>query len=243
MPGSNLSCPYSIVKYLIFVPNLLFFLSGLVLITVGGLAQGFFKEYVQFFNNELSTPAMAVIVLGCVILFISFFGCCGAKKENICMLRTFAGLMGIILILELAGGIAVAIMKSQVTDLLEENMHKSMTEYGVKNGSVVTLTWDEMQKDYACCGTKNSTDWEDTWFYTNHTDSFPGSCCAEPTEGLCKDSTSTFPNGCFNALQEAGKSHMVIIAGVALGIAVLQAIGIWMSCCLIKGVRERYEIL
>jgi len=242
MSDTNLGCGCLTVKYLVFLFNLLFLLSGLVLIAVGGLAQVFFKEYVQFFNNELSTPAMAIIVLGCVILVISFFGCCGAKKENICMLRTFAGLMGVILILELAGGIAVAIMKSQVQDLLEENMQKSMNEYGLKNDSIVTLTWDEMQKDYGCCGTKNSTDWEDTWFYTNHTDAFPASCCAHPNdEGFCKD--LVYENGCFGALRDAGKAHMVIIAGVALGIAVLQAIGIWMSCCLIKGVRERYEIL
>merc|ERR1712179_59074 len=98
--SSNLGCGCLTVKYLVFLFNLLFLLSGLVLITVGGLAQGFFKEYVQFFNNELSTPAMAIIILGCIILVISFFGCCGANKENVCMLRTFAGLMGIILIIE-----------------------------------------------------------------------------------------------------------------------------------------------
>jgi len=242
MPGSNLNCPYSTVKYLIFIPNLLAFLSGLVLITVGGLAQGFFKEYVQFFNNELSTPAMAIIILGCIILVISFFGCCGANKENVCMLRTFAGLMGIILIIELCGGITVAIMKSQVQDVLEENMQKSMDNYGRKNDSLVTVTWNEMQTDYECCGTNNATDWEATWFYKNHTDSFPSSCCKNQTaEGFCKD--STFERGCFDALAAAGKSHLVIIAGVALGIAVLQAIGIWMSCCLIKGVRAQYEIL
>lgn len=243
MSESNLGCGCLTIKYLVFLFNLLFLLSGLVLIAVGGLAQGFFKEYVQFFNNELSTPAMAIIILGCVILLISFFGCCGAKKENICMLNTFAGLMGIILILELAGGIAVAIMKSQVQDILEENMQKSMSEYGVKNDSLVTVTWNEMQNDYECCGTTNSTDWEDTWFYSNHSNAFPASCCPHPNnEGFC-NLNSTYSAGCFQALSDAGKSHLVIIAGVALGIAVLQALGIWMSCCLIKGVRAQYEIL
>lgn len=241
--SSNLGCGCLTIKYLVFLFNLLFLLSGLVLIAVGGLAQGFFKEYVQFFNNELSTPAMAIIILGCVILVISFFGCCGAKKENICMLRTFAGLMGIILILELAGGIAVAIMKSQVQELLEENMQTSMNEYGKKNDSLVTVTWNEMQKDNGCCGTNNATDWKNTWFYSNHSDSFPGSCCVNQTDGVCKNSSTLFAQGCFDVLAAAGKSHLVIIAGVALGIAVLQAIGIWMSCCLIKGVRAQYEIL
>lgn len=62
-------------------------LSGLVLIAVGGIAQGFFSQYMQFFGGHYETPAVGVVILGAIIVVISFFGCCGAKRENVFMLR------------------------------------------------------------------------------------------------------------------------------------------------------------
>jgi len=34
------------------------------------------------------TLGVAIIVLGSLIFIISFFGCCGAAKENRCMIMT-----------------------------------------------------------------------------------------------------------------------------------------------------------
>lgn len=55
---------------------------------VGAVVQGFFSEYIQFFANKYETPAIGIIILGIIIMVIAFFGCCGAKKENVCMLNT-----------------------------------------------------------------------------------------------------------------------------------------------------------
>lgn len=66
-------------------------LSGWVLIVLGGVAQGFFSSYIQFFNDRYETPAIGIIILGAIIVFISFFGCCGAKRENVYMLRIVSG--------------------------------------------------------------------------------------------------------------------------------------------------------
>ena len=63
----------------------------------------------QFFN----TPVL-LIVVGCIIFFVTFFGCCGAIKENHCMTVTFSVLLGLIFLLELGAGIAAYMLRSDV---------------------------------------------------------------------------------------------------------------------------------
>ena len=55
---------------------------------IGGVVQGFFSQYVMFFENKFETPAIGLIIIGLIIMLVSFFGCCGARYENVCMLRT-----------------------------------------------------------------------------------------------------------------------------------------------------------
>lgn len=267
MADSNLGCGPRMVKYLVFFSNLIFFLSGFVLIIVGGIAQGFFKDNMEFFDGRYQTPAIGIIILGSIILVVAFFGCCGAYKENVYMLRIFSFLMIMILLLEFAAAITVAVMRPQIKQLVETNMNKSMTNYN--SSSLVTRTWDDMQKKYRCCGTFNFTDWRDTDYGLNVT-GVPDSCCKTYNPGcgrnkfptiktpiVATNSTTPAPSpitteapptdiyidGCYEALVDNARSKLGYIIGGIVLLAALQVIGIWMSCCLIRAVKERYEIL
>jgi CD63 antigen len=66
--------------------------------------------FLQFFN----TPVL-LIVVGCIIFFVTFFGCCGAIKENHCMTITFSVLLAFIFLLELGAGIAAYMLRSDVS--------------------------------------------------------------------------------------------------------------------------------
>ena len=63
----------------------------------------------QFFN----APVLLVVV-GCIIFFVTFFGCCGAVKENHCMTVTFSVLLALIFLLELGAGIGAYMMRTEV---------------------------------------------------------------------------------------------------------------------------------
>merc|ERR1712168_186031 len=136
MADNNLGCGPLTIKYLVFIFNLIFFLSGVVLIAVGVVAQLFFNQYMQFFDQKFEPPAIGVIILGSFILVISFFGCCGAKKENVCMLRTFSFLMVVVLLCEIAAGITVAVLRPEVEELVKGNMEKTMKNYGEPEGLI-----------------------------------------------------------------------------------------------------------
>ncbi|KAK8392816.1 hypothetical protein O3P69_014926 [Scylla paramamosain] len=247
---NNLGCGPLTVKYLVFIFNFIFFISGLLLIIVGGIAQGFFAANMDFFGEQYETPAIGIIILGGIILVISFFGCCGAKRENVFMLRVFAGLMVLTLILEFAAAITVAVMRPNIEELVKMNMNKTMKKYGEPDNAV-TEAWDNLQMNYDCCGTNNYTDWSTTAYGTNSSVmGVPDSCCKNQEPGCGHHIFEEDPpllkiytTGCYQALSDSARHNMGAIIGGVVGLAILQMIGIWMSCCLIKAVKERYEIL
>ena len=66
--------------------------------------------HAQFFN----APVLLVVV-GCIIFFVTFFGCCGAVKENHCMTVTFSVLLALIFLLELGAGIGAYMMRDEAS--------------------------------------------------------------------------------------------------------------------------------
>merc|ERR1712215_58939 len=110
------------VKYSLFLFNLLFSLSGLFLIIAGGVVQAAYSQYLEFLGDQFFSTPMFLIVVGCIIFFVAFFGCCGAIKENHCMTLTFAVLLGVIFLMEIGAGVAAYKLKGQVNDLLYRNM-------------------------------------------------------------------------------------------------------------------------
>jgi CD63 antigen len=50
-----------------------------------------YKQYFDFFGGTVNIPAIVVISVGGIIFVIGFFGCCGAYKENHCMMSTVSG--------------------------------------------------------------------------------------------------------------------------------------------------------
>ena len=77
----------------------LFQLSGLCLIVTGGVIQGVYSQYLDFLGDQFFSTPVFLVIVGCVIFFVAFFGCCGAIKENHCMTFTFAILLGIIFLM------------------------------------------------------------------------------------------------------------------------------------------------
>jgi len=61
---------------------------GLVFIIVGTVIQAAFRDYFAFFGNDVNSASLFIVVIGVICLIVSFFGCCGAFKENHCMIVT-----------------------------------------------------------------------------------------------------------------------------------------------------------
>ena len=229
------------VKFLVFFFNFIFWLCGIALIILGVYVQiELSKTLVTTPTASASGAPIVILAVGIIIFFISFFGCCGALKENYCMVTTFAVLLTLIFLLEIAAAIAGYVFKDKVKAVLEREIKEEMRVYG--NDTEVTQILDNLQHKYNCCGAFNYTDWFGVPGFKPH--SVPESCC---NHGMNCTSNPTPENvhntGCVEKMELWMKKHIIIVAAVALGIALFELLGIVFACCLMKAIRSGYEVM
>jgi len=66
----------------------LFQITGIVFISVGGVILVVYSGYSNFVDSWFFAAPLLMIVVGVIVFLVSFFGCCGAVKENHCMIIT-----------------------------------------------------------------------------------------------------------------------------------------------------------
>jgi CD63 antigen len=102
--------------HIILCFSFFFQLSGLTLVVVGGVIQGVYSQYLDFLGDQFFNAPVLLVVVGCLIFFVTFFGCCGAIKENHCMTITFSVLLALIFLLEMGAGIGAYMLRDKVKE-------------------------------------------------------------------------------------------------------------------------------
>jgi len=249
LPQVRMETSKNCVKYSLFLFNLLFALSGLLLIIAGGIIQGAYSQYLDFLGNQFFNTPVFLIIVGCIIFVVAFFGCCGAIKENQCMTITFAVLMGVIFLMEIGAGIAAYKLKGEVKGLLYKNMEMGMANYGLEDHQGVTKTWDVIQKELRCCGTQEYKDWVNTTTGAQG-ESVPDSCCLADVTGcglgvlsLTEREASMKVNieGCLDIFSEQIETNIGGVGGVGIAIACVQLIGMIFAIYLATAIKKHYE--
>ncbi|XP_008291891.1 CD63 antigen [Stegastes partitus] len=231
------------VKFLLFFFNFIFWICGLALIVVGILVQ--VSVHNTFMINDASASGAPIVVIGIgvVIFFIAFFGCCGAWKENYCMVTTFAVLLSLIIIVELAAAIAGYVFRNKISTVVQDSLTEMITNY--KNGTEeFRASVDKLQEDLKCCGVTNSSDWRS---FAPDGNSVPDSCCVNVTancgKGTMTDASKVHTEGCRSAVEALLQKNILWVIVAALVIAFLQIMGIVFACCLMRGIRSGYEVM
>jgi len=234
------------IKYLLFIFNLIFALSGITLIVIGAVMKALYATYLDFLGHQFISVPMLFIVIGIIIFLVAFFGCCGAIRENHCMTTTFSVLLGLIFVCELAGGIAAYVLRGQVESIINTNMKASLNNYNVTGYGGVTQTWDIMQHELKCCGVEGYMNWNSTAF--SHGTDVPDSCCKTYGEN-CGRNVLVSPDapqriyveGCLDKLNTKIEHNVGVVSGSGVGVAVIQLIGICFACMLSCAIRRNYQ--
>lgn len=227
-------------RYMLILFNIIFVISGIIVISIGLSAKAYFHEFDELMNNKYFLISDLLIVIGVVIFFIAFFGCCGAMKENSCMTNTYSVLLIIIFILELAIGISGVLLKNNTEAFLEDKLKTTMEQYRNVSFNETTVVWDSIQKEFQCCGVESYKDWYNVTVLNN---SLPISCCAIPpgaTVLMCLPEHA-YSEGCLDKFGDFIKENVSYVEGVGIGLAVIQLLGIIFSCLLAKYIRSDYE--
>ncbi|GIY30181.1 CD63 antigen [Caerostris darwini] len=223
MVSGSMSC----VKYLMFVMNFLFVVSGIVLIVIGGVVQA--KDVTMFLDTKYVTAPTILIVIGCIMFILAFLGCCGAVRENSCMVTTFGALLFIVFVIEIAGAATAYMYRGQLDEILKTNMNETIAQ----NKSDARKVWDEMQIEWKCCGVGGPSD------YLNNKIDIPNSCCGKDAT-TCPE-VEAYQDGCYKSLLNKIKSKIGIVGGVAIGIGVVELIGVMFAWCLSSAIKKEYE--
>ncbi|XP_059384143.1 CD63 antigen-like [Carassius carassius] len=228
------------IKYLLFFFNFIFWLCGLALIVVGVMAKVSINT-TAFLQGYSGSP-LVIIIVGVIIFFIAFFGCCGAWKENQCMVTMFAVILSLIVIVEIGAAIAGYVLRGNLTELLNKGFDSMIAGY---NETENREAMDGIQRDLKCCGRNSSSDWMNSKFLAAN--SVPDSCCKNITrdcgKGALQQTTKIYTDGCQPILDKLLKQNILWIAVAALVIAFVQISGIVLSCILMRAIRSGYEVM
>eukprot|EP00088_Acartia_fossae_P007715 TRINITY_DN13615_c0_g1_i1.p1 TRINITY_DN13615_c0_g1~~TRINITY_DN13615_c0_g1_i1.p1 ORF type:complete len:274 (+),score=26.02 TRINITY_DN13615_c0_g1_i1:37-822(+) len=225
----NLSC----LKFSLYIYNLVSLLCGMALLALS-LWLIIAKEQVLFvYSVYYGIFPWVILAIGGLIVLMTVLGCCGISRENSCLLYTYAVFCGVLILIQLAGGLAAYTFKDEVHTQIIKTIKTSMLEdYGLENSS--TSAMDTLQEQLHCCGAQSFEDWtESAWSQLPQRGSnkVPDSCCKTVSVncGVRDHPSNIYYTGCGDALFVVASSHLILLGSLATIVAVIQIVGLILS--------------
>ncbi|KAI1295421.1 CD63 antigen [Halotydeus destructor] len=225
-------CGNNCMKYSLFAFNLLFVLIGGTLLGLGVFILVRAGDLRQVFETP-DAVAILVVIIGFAIFVVAFFGCCGALQEARCLLYTYAVIVSIAFLLEIATAILIVVYSAKLHDYARDGMDHAVRNSDPSNPqNSVTQIMDNLQWNLKCCGARDRADWRN-YHPAQYATKYPNSCCFNPLDSAgrtCGQDVQPFLKPCIDALDEYLKVFLAIVAGCILVIAVIQLIAACFAC-------------
>ncbi|XP_062504202.1 tetraspanin-5-like [Corticium candelabrum] len=248
------------VKYTIFFFNFFFWLAGGALLGIGIWARH--EKGIEAFGNLFTDPAALFIFLGCVMFILGFFGCVGALRENVFLLRVFMWSLIVLFVFQVGGSISAFVFRDKVKEEVEDKVEEMMMKY--RDDADLANLIDFIQEKFECCGQMGAEDWGQFNKYFNCSSGksivelpescgVPFSCCKTSDErvntqcgyGLLETPHRIAPSqviwtrGCVDALIDWAKKNLIAIGVSVLVIAIIEILGIALSGSLITQIGKQ----
>ncbi|CAM4565106.1 hypothetical protein PO909_028971 [Leuciscus waleckii] len=250
-----------VVKYLLFFFNMLFWIIALFLISIG-----VYSRLVKHAETVLACltvdPALLLMIVGVLMFFITFCGCVGSLRENICLLQTFCIILTIIFLLQLVAGVLGFVFSDKARGKVTEMVDNAIKHY--RDDLDLQNLIDYGQKQFNCCGGISYMDWSQNMYFNCSEEnpsrercSVPFSCCLLSKEEsvintmcghgmqvLKYDTAGAFinTNGCIDNVVNWIHSNLFLLGGIALGLAIPQLVGILLSQILINQIQDQIKL-
>ncbi|XP_034434080.1 tetraspanin-33 isoform X1 [Hippoglossus hippoglossus] len=257
-PGRDDSLVSPVVKYLLFLFNLLFWIIALVMVSIGVYAR--MMKHAEAALACLSVdPAVMLMVVGVLMFILTFCGCVGSLRENICLLQTFCVSLTVIFILQLVAGILGFVFSDTARGKVTHMINNAIVHY--RDDIDLQNMIDFGQMEFGCCGGVAYNDWSQNMYFncnmvnpSRERCSVPFSCCIiskdkEVVNTMCGQGMQDleyveagdhiYTNGCIDKLVNWIHSNMFLLGGIALGLAIPQLVGILLSQILINQIKDQ----
>jgi len=238
---------YKCLKFMVVFFNLLFWLAGCALFGLGiwllgnkGEVAGDYTKLAGSINYK-AAPILCVVI-GAVTIVVAFMACCGAIKENQCMLGSYFAFVLLIFSLEITAIVLTYIYREQIEKNLRGDIQETLNEYKVYDHESVSRAIDEIQGSFKCCGNYQYEDWFSTNWGKKNKGSVPKSCCKDPLDDSCnkhasRDSMKIYNGGCYEYVRRYLLNNLHVISGFGIWIAVIQIMGMIFALCLCCQIR------
>lgn len=228
----------SMFKFFVFLINFIFFVAGCGITGLGIYLHVAMKGYFDILGeSSMLHSSWIFIIVGIAVLIVGFLGCCAACTENKCMMYSYAALVLLILLAEIAVAVLALVYKGQAKEIVLTALKSGQQNYQGEEHDGVTKSWDLIQNTFDCCGVDNYTDWKGKPFQNGVETTAPDSCCTNESEG-CGAGQLTIPagsihtEGCYPDFEEFVESKIFLVGGIGIGIALFQLISVIIACCL-----------
>lgn len=258
---------YGMIKYILVFVNLIFWAVGLAVVVLGSwmLTDKTFLVSLSEQEHHYNMGLYVLLGAGILIIVVSFLGCCGAFKESQCMLVTFFSLLLVVIVAQVAAGAWLYTNRDRLDELVKDSFAETVkNEYGVIEYRTDIV--DTVQSNFGCCGASGPSDWASSKYNKDgqsglsfsvtanaNTYKIPQSCCKNRDSPACHNGLKTslgsyispeiYAEGCTEKVINALKSQRMIVFGVAIGVGILEFLGLIFSlilCCAV-GSSERYK--
>ncbi|XP_039956553.1 CD63 antigen [Bactrocera neohumeralis] len=219
----------SIVKYLIYIANIVFLVCGVLIIVLGSFMVGNLGDISSFDEAiNVDTLPILIIILGCIIFVISFVGCCGAIRENSCLMTTYAVFMFILFVLQVVLVVWVFIKRDEFLKTMTDLVSTAWNE----NDSAKGFPMDALQLSFKCCGKTSYND------YISAGKDVPVSCCGSLDATVCTADVYQTKPGCTAEFVGFWQTNTNIIRFAGIAVAAIELAVFTIACCLASSMRR-----
>ncbi|KAG8576736.1 hypothetical protein GDO81_009948 [Engystomops pustulosus] len=170
-----------VVKYLLFFFNMLFWVISMVMVAVGVYAR-LLKHAEAAMACLAVDPALLLISVGVLMFLITFCGCIGSLRENICLLQAFSICLTLVFLLQLSAGIVGFVFSDKARGKVSEVISNAIVHY--RDDLDLQNLIDFGQREFNCCGGISYNDWSQNIYFNCSSEnqsrercSVPYSCC------------------------------------------------------------------
>uniref|UniRef100_A0A8C9G834 Tetraspanin n=1 Tax=Pavo cristatus TaxID=9049 RepID=A0A8C9G834_PAVCR len=205
---------YLCLKFTLITYCTAFWVIGGLILAVGIYAEVERQKY-KTLESAFLAPAIILILLGIIMFFVSFVGVLASLRDNLCLLQAFMYILGLCLMIELAGAVVALIFRNQVSWGCELFALMDFVTKQVFVCNKWALPASVGNRDNATChGTGNHID------------------CRLSIQDVI------YIRGCTNAVLIWFLDNYSIMAGVLLGILLPQFLGVLLSLLYITRVED-----
>jgi len=244
------------VKYMVFIFNFLFFLTGCGLIGLGVWLNIERDDWEGISDYDYISVANVIIAAGAIIVIVAFLGCCGAITENRWMLLGFFIFLLIIFLLEIGAGIAAYVWRGEIEDELRIQIEKRIPErYYSETG--VSKAMNSIQKHFECCGIDKIEDWAPQVGVNSNVGSVDGSCCK--TDASVSGYSSScgkklysiaiaikeqyYSKGCYASIRDFLEDNLLYVGICGIVFSIFQLIGMAFAMVLFCSISKSSHVV